>query len=87
MSCKDTYEYPRRLGLYELNDDEVAYERRAHKGWELKGSTKQCRHTDIPSAPTRTEWSLAEFYTEFPHHPLDVYTDHPVIGWFWAADG
>lgn len=37
---QDDYEYPRRMVLYELTDDEVAYEWRAHKVWELKGSTK-----------------------------------------------
>jgi hypothetical protein len=84
---QDDYEYPRRMVLYELNDDEVAYEWRAHKVWEMKGSTKQCRHADIPSPPAGTGSSLAEFYAEFPPHPLDVYTDHPVIGWFWAAEG
>lgn len=84
---QDDYEYPRRMVLYELTDDEVAHEWRRHKVWELKGSTKGCRHADIPSPPSRTESSLAEYYAEFPPHPLDVYMNHPVIGWFWAADG
>jgi hypothetical protein len=84
---QDDYEYPRRLVLYALSDDEVAYERRKHKAWERMGSTKNCHHPDVPSPPERTESSLAQFYSQFPPHPLRMYEDHPVIGWFWAAEG
>ena len=84
---QDEYEYPRRLVLYELSDDELAYEWREHQAWEIKGSTKQCHHADIPTPPPATQRSLAEFYSEFPPHPQGQYEDHPVIGWFWAAEG
>lgn len=84
---QDDYEYPRRLILYELNADEVAYEWRKHKAWELRGSTRHCHHSDVPKARKATESSLAEFYAEFPPHPLGMYSDHPAIGWFWAAEG
>jgi hypothetical protein len=84
---QDEYEHPGRLILYELNDDEVAYDWRRHKAWEIKGSTKQCHHADTPSPPEASESSLAEFYAQYPPGSSDEYEDHPVIGWFWAAEG
>jgi len=84
---QDEYEYPRRLVLYELNHDEVAFEWRKHRVWEIKGSTQQCHHVDIPPPHDTSESSLAEFYAEYPPQPFGKYSDHPVIGWFWAAEG
>jgi hypothetical protein len=84
---QDEYEYPRRLVLYELTDEEVAYEWRKHKAWEAKGSTKNCHHADIPMPHQATKSSLAEFYAQFPPQPSGDFSDHRTIGWFWADEG
>jgi len=86
-ALQDEWEYPRRLILYRLNDDELAEEWRQHRAWEIRGSTNHCRHDDIPILPPSTEESLQVFNAMYPARPLGLYEDHHAIGWFWASEG
>jgi hypothetical protein len=63
---QDEWEYPRRLVLYELTEEELADEWHRHRAWEVMGSTKHCHHADVPAAPERSEANLSEFYAKYP---------------------
>ena len=86
MSYKTNGNSRRGLVLYELSADELTHEWQRPRAWEIKGSTEHCHHANIPTRVARNRASLEEFYAEYPPRGFDV-TNHPVIGWFWSAEG
>jgi hypothetical protein len=83
----DDWEWPRRLVLYELTSDELDREWSGHRLFEAKVSTKHCHHDDAPAPVVHPQSEWSEFYDLHPASTASKYEDHPVIGWFWAAEG
>jgi hypothetical protein len=83
--AQDDFEYPRRLLLYELSDDDLREEWERHLRFESEvGDTRGCFH--LPSAerhgPDRPQESWAKFYERERTRPQRDYESRSVAGWF-----
>lgn len=84
-TAEDEYEYPRRLLLYEITDQELEVETERHKRFEeIVGNKLHCFHLPPEEryGPTQPVEEWARFYEDERNQPAR-YDDRPVAGWFF----